>query len=78
MTTKIAVSLPDALVAAARQAVADGRAASVSAFVAAAIEEQSRYGGLVGLLSEMAADAGAPTPSDRAWARDALGLAPSP
>lgn len=75
MTTKIAVSLPDELVAAARQAVADGRAASVSAFVAEAIEDRGRYEGLSELLAEMAADGGAPTQADRTWARRALGLA---
>lgn len=74
MTTKIAVSLPDDLVVTARQAVADGRAASVSAFVAAAIEEHGRYEQLGMLLSEMAADAGPPTDADREWARQALGL----
>jgi Arc/MetJ-type ribon-helix-helix transcriptional regulator len=74
MTTKIAVSLPDDLVAAARQAVADGRAASVSAFVADAIEEHGHYEQLAALLSEMAAEAGPPTEEDRIWARQALGL----
>lgn len=74
MTTKIAVSLPDELVAAARQAVADGRAASVSSFVADAIEEHGRYEQLATLLSEMAIEAGPPTEEDRLWARAALGL----
>jgi Arc/MetJ-type ribon-helix-helix transcriptional regulator len=74
MTTKIAVSLPDELVAAARQAVSEGRSASVSAFVAQALKEQARYQDLAGLLAEMAAEAGSPTDRDRAWARDVLGL----
>lgn len=74
MTTKIAVSLPDDLVVAARQAVADGRAASVSAFVAEAIEEHGLYEQLSVLLSEMAAEAGTPTNADHVWARQALGL----
>lgn len=75
MTTKIAVSLPDDLVAAARDAVANGRAASVSAFVAGAIEDHGRYEDLATLLADMAAEAGPPTEQDRRWARDALGLA---
>ncbi len=74
MTTKIAVSLPDDLVAAARQAVLDGRAASVSAFVADAIEAHRRYEQLTVLLSEMAGDVGPPTEEDRSWARQTLGL----
>jgi Arc/MetJ-type ribon-helix-helix transcriptional regulator len=74
MTTKIAISLPDELVAAARQAVAAGRATSVSAFVADAIREHGRYEGLAELLAEMATATGAPTQADRAWARRALGI----
>ncbi|MGH8909416.1 MAG: toxin-antitoxin system antitoxin subunit [Egibacteraceae bacterium] len=74
MTVKIAVSLPDDLVVAARLAAAEGRAASVSAFVAEALEEHGRYAGLTSLLAEMAAEAGPPTAEDRAWARQALGL----
>lgn len=74
MTTKIAVSLPDELVAAARRAVGDGRAPSVSAFVAEALREHGRYGELAELLAEMATEAGAPTQRDRDWARSALGL----
>lgn len=74
MTTKIAVSLPDELVATAREAVADGRAPSVSSFVATALRAQRRYGQLADLLAEMADDAGQPTERDRAWARRALGL----
>lgn len=74
MTTRIAVSLPDDLVAAARQAVVDGRAASVSAFIADAIEKHGRYEQLAELLSEMAAEARPPTEEDRRWARQTLGL----
>jgi Arc/MetJ-type ribon-helix-helix transcriptional regulator len=74
MTTKIAVSLPDELVAAARQSVAEGRAASVSAFIAEALEGHGRYGDLAELLADMAAEAGSPTEQDRVWARRALGL----
>src|SRR5436853_131240 len=47
MTTKIAVSLPDEQVAAARRAVAEGRAPSVSAYVASARPARlSRFLGL--------------------------------
>ncbi len=74
MTTKIAVSLPDKVVSAARQAVADGRAPSVSAYVAATLAERQDYEDLAALLTEMAADTGRPSPEDRRWARTALGL----
>ena len=74
MTTKIAVSLPDEQVAAARRAVAEGRAPSVSAYVASALAEKAGYDELAALLAEMAAEAGAPSDEDRVWARRALGL----
>ncbi len=63
---RIAVSLPGELVAAARQSVAEGRAASVSAFIAEALEGHGRCGDLAELLAAMAAEAGSPTESRRA------------
>jgi hypothetical protein len=74
MTTKIAVSLPDEVVSAARQAVRDGRAPSVSAYIATTLAERQDYENLATLLAEMAADTGGPSPEDRRWARTALGL----
>jgi Arc/MetJ-type ribon-helix-helix transcriptional regulator len=74
MTTKIAVSLPDEAVAAARQAVADGSASSVSAFIAAAVADKTRFRDLEQLLADMAAESGPPDENDRIWARQALGL----
>jgi Arc/MetJ-type ribon-helix-helix transcriptional regulator len=75
MTTKIAISLPDELVVSARRAVDEGRAASVSAYIAAAIEAFEVQEDLSGLLSDMAAAGGTPAAADRRWAREALGLA---
>ena len=74
MTTKIAISLPDEQVAAARRAVAEGRAPSVSAFIAAALADRLEFDDVAGLLADMAAASGAPTDADRQWARRALGL----
>jgi Arc/MetJ-type ribon-helix-helix transcriptional regulator len=74
MTTKIAISLPDELVATARDAVSRGESPSVSAFIAETIQQHGRHQELADLLAEMAAQAGAPTAEDRAWARAALGL----
>lgn len=74
MTTKIAVSLPDELVDAARVAVAEGRATSVSAYVATAMADYAQSDDLALLLADMAAEKGLPTAQDRAWARQALGL----
>ena len=59
-STKIAVSLPSELVAQAQRAVAEGRAASVSGYVAHALEEQAKLDDLASLLDEMLADTGGP------------------
>ncbi len=75
MTMKIAISLPDELVAMARRAVERGEAASVSSFIASTMEQHGRYTALDGLLADMASDGGPPSKADRAWARDVLGLA---
>ena len=74
MTTKITVSLPDELVDAARRAVTEGRSSSVSAFIASAMADKTRFDDLEALLANMAAESGPPDESDRRWAREALGL----
>ncbi|HSH59658.1 MAG TPA: hypothetical protein VK988_08485 [Acidimicrobiales bacterium] len=72
--SKIAVSLPPQLVERAHQAVAAGRAASVSAYVAEALEEKAKLDDLASLLDEMLAETGGPlTVEERAWADEALG-----
>jgi Arc/MetJ-type ribon-helix-helix transcriptional regulator len=75
MTTKITVSLPDEAVAAAKRAVKEGRAASVSAYVAGALEQT--YGNrrpLADLVAEMITEHGEPSAEDYEWARKALGV----
>ena len=78
MTTKIAVSLPDELVAEARRAVAEGRAGSVSAYVAEAMAEMSRRHSLGELLDAWDAELGAPSAGAEAWATEALALRAEP
>lgn len=68
MTIKIAVSLPDDLVEQARAAVARGRAASVSAYVAEALREKGRRRTLDDWLDEQEAELGPITEEERAWA----------
>src|ERR1700676_2226322 len=73
-TTKIAVSLPAELVDQAQRAVAEGRAASVSAYVARALEEQAKLDDLASLLDEMLAETGGPlTRAEQEAADKALG-----
>lgn len=57
---KIAVSLPEELVEAARSAVQAGRSPSVSAYVARALEERVKLDDLDSLLAEMLAETGGP------------------
>ena len=73
-TTKIAVSLRAELVEHAQRAVAEGRARSVSAYVAAALEEKAKLDDLASLLDEMLAETGGPlTSRERKAADQALG-----
>jgi Arc/MetJ-type ribon-helix-helix transcriptional regulator len=73
-TSKIAVSLPTALVARARRAVARRRAESVSAYIASALAEKAKLEELAELLREMLAETGGPlTAAERRAADEALG-----
>jgi Arc/MetJ-type ribon-helix-helix transcriptional regulator len=73
--SKIAISLPKALVAQARRAVKRGRAASVSAYVASALVEKAKLDDLAQLLDAMLAETGGPlSASERRWADEVLGV----
>lgn len=74
MTTKIAVSLPDDVVDDARAAVERGDAASVSAYVAAAMRSFARKDSLATFLEDIDAELGPPLEGDLTWARIALGV----
>jgi hypothetical protein len=74
MTTKVAISLPDEVLTAARRAVSEGQASSLSGYIAATLAERQDYEDLAALLADMAADMGEPSDDDRRWARHALGL----
>jgi Arc/MetJ-type ribon-helix-helix transcriptional regulator len=76
-TEKIAISLPRGVAERARQAVREGRAPSVSAYVAHALEEKAKLDELATLLDEMLAESGGPlTPAERQEADRALGVPP--
>ena len=75
--SKVAVSLPTALVAQARRAVKERRAASVSSYVAAALEEKSKLDDLAAMLDQMLEETGGPmTAAERRAADRALGATP--
>ena len=71
---KIAITLPEEQVAAARRAVAEGRSASVSAYISQALARRDADEELAETVAEIYAEAGQPTAADRAWARRTLGL----
>jgi Arc/MetJ-type ribon-helix-helix transcriptional regulator len=72
--SKIAVTLPPALVARARRAVRSGRADSDSAYIAAALEEKTKLDELADMLAEMLAETGGPlTEKERRAADEVLG-----
>lgn len=73
MTVKIAISLPDELVESARKAVADNRAASVSAYIADAMTKQNRVESLAEVLADLDRELGPPSADARTWARRMLG-----
>ena len=74
---KIAISLPRRLALRARRAVSQGRATSVSAYVASALEEKVKLDELSTLLDEMLAETGGPlTPAERRAADRTLGVRP--
>ncbi|MBM6978484.1 MAG: toxin-antitoxin system antitoxin subunit [Actinomyces succiniciruminis] len=75
MTQKIAVSLPDEQVSYIRRAVAQGRAASVSGYISAAVARTEREDGLTELLDDLDRELGQVDDADLAWADRALGLA---
>ena len=78
-TEKIAISLPKRVAERTRRAVKRGRAASVSAYVATALEEQLKLDELAALLSEMLAESGGPlTARERSAADRKLGASRSP
>lgn len=79
VSEKIAVSLPRGLAERARRAVRQGRAASVSAYVASALEEKAKLDELSTLFDEMLAESGGPlTVAERRAADRTLGVGAAP
>ena len=68
-TAKIAVSLPEEVLRRAQRAVRRGRAPSMSAYVAEALEQRSKLDDLEELLDEMLEETGGPlTAKERQFA----------
>ena len=73
---KIAVSLPVTQIDAVKQAVRDGRAASVSSYVSEALARRQQEDALADLVALWIAQDGAPSAADYAWADAVLGGSP--
>lgn len=69
---KIAITLTPEQLALARDAVREGRAASVSSYIARAIDRQGREESLDTLIRDLISQHGAPTAKDNAWAKHVL------
>lgn len=78
VSSKIAVSLPSDLVTHARRAVEEGRAKSVSAYVAAALTEKAKMDDLAALLDEMLEGTGGPLTAAEKRAADGILGVPTP
>jgi len=76
---KLAVSLPSRVAERARRAVREGRAPSLSAYVAEALDEKSTVDELASLLDAMLVETGGPlTVAEQRAADRALGVTPKP
>ncbi len=73
-TEKLSVSLPHEIAEQARRAVRDGRATSVSTYLAAAAAKVEREDTLQGLLDDLIAQHGQPSEDDLARVDKALGF----
>jgi hypothetical protein len=74
MRARLTVTVDQDIVRSAEAAVAAGRAASVSAWVASAMAERARREDLADVLAEIRAELGPATDEETAWARSVLGL----
>jgi hypothetical protein len=69
---KIAITIHPEQLALARAAVRSGRAESVSAYIARALEQHAREESLADLARDLIAIHGKPTPEETAWAKRVL------
>ena len=74
MRTRMTITVDEETARAARDAVAAGRAPSVSAWVASAIADQALRERLTDVLADIRAELGPASDEETAWARTVLGL----
>jgi len=71
-SAKVALSMPAEVLRLAKKEVTAGRAKSLSAFVAEAVDEKLRRDDLIAILDAMDAEYGKLTKATRAWAKRVL------
>jgi Arc/MetJ-type ribon-helix-helix transcriptional regulator len=69
---KIAITIPEDLLAQVKEAVARGEARSVSAYITDAVAMRGGKNGLRAFLDSMFEEFGEPTPEEYAWADEQL------
>lgn len=74
MQRRVTVTVHGSVVASAEEAVAAGRAPSMSAWVAGAMAERAQRESLSDVLADLRAELGPATDEETAWARSVLGL----
>jgi Arc/MetJ-type ribon-helix-helix transcriptional regulator len=73
-TRKITITLPEEVLTRTREAVSEGTAENVSAYVTQAIKRFQEEQELAELIALMVAKGGEPSEEDSQWARHALGI----
>lgn len=76
-TAKVALSIREGVLEAAKKQVAKGRAKSLSAFVSEALDEKLRRDELEAVLDAMDAELGEPSREAKQWAKKVLGRSSS-
>ncbi len=74
MRQRLTITVDESTAAAAKAAVETGRAPSISAWVASAIDERLKTERLSDVLADIRADLGPASDEETAWARSVLGL----
>jgi hypothetical protein len=74
---KITISIPRETLAQARGAIRNGRARSISAYIASAVQQKVKDDNLLAMLDEMLAETGGPpTQAEERAAERVLGIKP--
>jgi hypothetical protein len=74
MRSRITVTVDERALRAAEEAVAAGRAPSISAWVAAAMADRGQADSLADVLADIRRELGPASDEETAWARSVLGL----